>query len=125
MKPIETILAKSLEGWDGEYASHPVMDIVNTLVRDGRFDETTQVLNTFFQNLRSPQLNRFVLARIAPKILNEYVYKQSGLNPNVIDKLWTEDSVAQTIKDCALKDGALAKVVDSFVSKAQSLSEKI
>lgn len=122
MKTLLEVCAESLVGWDRQRPSEPILGMVNTLTTEGRFEETTEVLNTMLRSFNMPALTRFVMSRVPQKVLNNWVLKQPGLDHQIIADKWQEDDLFETIKAAALKDGALERTVNAFVIKVRELS---
>ena len=123
MKSFLEVIAESLAGWDGLHPSEPILKMVDTLTTEGRFDETTDILNTLLRQQNNSGVNHFVMARVPLKVLNNYVCKQPGLDQGLIEEKWAVDGVFETFKAAALREGALERTVAAFVSNVKALSE--
>lgn len=84
MKTVLEVCAESLASWDRQRPSEPILGIVNTLTTEGRFEETTEVLNTMLRSFNMPALTRFVMSKVPQKVLNNWVLKQPGLDRQII-----------------------------------------
>ena len=97
--------------------------MVDALTTEGRFDEITEILNVILRQLKNPAVTKFVMAKVPLMVLNNYVFKQPGLDHQVIQDKWAEDGVFENFKTAALKEGALERTVAAFVSKVKELSD--
>lgn len=130
-KPLMVLVNEAFEGWDQEKASEPIVQIVEALATDGRFDEMTEVTTELLKGLSTiphisgPLLKTAIVKKVCVKIFSLYVLKQPGVDPNVAMELWGSDIGASAIREFALKPGRLGHVVQAFVCKAQAESQKL
>ncbi|MFJ3487146.1 hypothetical protein ACIPL1_27560 [Pseudomonas sp. NPDC090202] len=115
MRILEEILVDYLTQWDRNYLGDVVYPILKELAGDARFDEITLVMQSFKKQYGLALSS--VETRVAPIILNHYIYPVAGIDEYTIHDRWGSENMAATINRAVLREGLLAMTVERVVEQ--------
>ncbi|WP_162621563.1 hypothetical protein [Stutzerimonas frequens] len=119
----EIILCASTE-WNETGKSEPILRGAKQLITEERFSD----LDEYLANARSifslpPTAISYIKSKIAPIILNEYLYRCPEINSRVLELHWGDDDMAKAVSEAAFRPGALQAVVARLKYRLIELSE--
>ena len=130
-KSLSTLVEEAFAEWDQKSSTSPVLKIVAALATEGRFDEITQITIAWLDgyskipHVSGPLLKGAILKQLCGVILNQYVYKQPGVDANVATELWRTEAGSPSVRKFALRPGKLGHVMRNFINQAVAESEKV